>query len=341
MTSLTTKQKQKGGSRWTSDAETLAALDNLQAKVMSAATLPFVDSTGFKFLDSINANAEGARAQTRAAAIAREEGFEPLGAGASRLTVAVPGDPPAVAKLAYSYGSHGHNVQEAVFWLALPARIRQHIVPSLCLTPRLVLVQARAEVFAYAADGDNPGEDVPRAVTQSLESTEHAEKILACRRGMGFHSEPDEVRVDNFALYGGRVVAIDYAEKWRPIGPVWAWLLHELANGPITLDSPTRARCFDELFAGDGPTLSDNPPTMGRLAELAGGSPDEQPGSPKQRSILDVDARLWFMLAALIDKEPKRPVPPVRPKACRSRQERHRALSEQLAAIAGVPPEGS
>lgn len=275
-----------------------------------------------------------------AAALAREHGFRPVGCGSTRVAVEC-AEGGAVAKVAFDFRGLLYNVQEATSWLALPEPIRHHMAPSRVLTPALVLVQERADVI-----GPPLTESVQRDTWSEQVAAVEAvgELIEEAERGLGFQSAARWIRPDNWGLHCGRVVALDYAEKHRPIPAVWAWALHRLDGGPLWLDRAARNGLYEQL-AHSGVSVRDLP-TVLALARRAGVSPADtdpcpcgstaQPfGSCPGECAMYDDAASYVARRALIDKE----TPPARGPRDRMRprvKTAEEAIGACLAAAAGI-----
>jgi hypothetical protein len=149
-----------------------------------------------------------------AAKLVEAEGFEVVGWGTSRVAVGL-GE--RVAKVAHDFRGLAWNLQEASAWRTFPESLRQHLTPCHDLSPELVLVQERVEVLG-------PSWRTMVLLDSFLEERQEAvrrygEEMYACRAALGLESDsdPDKLRVDNFGLLDGRVVAIDYGDQFPPL----------------------------------------------------------------------------------------------------------------------------
>jgi hypothetical protein len=221
----------------------------------------------------------------RAVAMAREHGFKPIGGGSSRIAVELPRR--KVAKVAYTIPGLLHNLQEAIFWLIFPPPLNRWLTPCVRLLPSLVLVQERVEVVGtplidYFEATPRRRSELDRLEDRRLSHFE--EQILAFRQALYPGPPPEQVKIrpDNYGVRsGGLVVAIDYGEKWRPIGGAWAAVLRRLDAGSLELDSEARDWLAGEL---SGPPTghriggeTTGPDLLG-FAERAGAGPaDDDP----------------------------------------------------------------
>jgi hypothetical protein len=241
----------------------LRALEQLQAELLTDLAPEMATREGSDYEDLL----------LRAVARAEADGHAVLGAGSSRMAVETN---LGVAKLAYDYRGLVWNLQEAAAWLVLPRRMRAHLAPGVVLAPGLVLVQERVEPLSPTLI-----ESLRRdtSTVRAAAVQEYADAINGAWVAFGFGGAGDTVRLDNWGLHEGRVVTSDYGEIWRPLEPVWAWLLHRLREGPshggakfplrpVRLDRAERARLYRAFGRREVPGVAR--PTVLALAERAG-----------------------------------------------------------------------
>lgn len=210
---------------------------------------------------------DNATSSARAAAVAELWGFKVLGRGSSRLGIAGPDE--TVVKVAHTALGLAMNLHEMATWETFPESYRQHLAPCLTLTPELILTQRRVEVIGppggVCAD---PAMDDAREEARRL----FADRIKSCREELGLGGE-SELRLDNFGVLEGRVVAIDFGDQLPPLPSAWATLLG-----------------------------TDEPPTFRSLCERVGLNAENTEGCPCYcGGTWDVPG--WFPYACLLDAD--------------------------------------
>jgi hypothetical protein len=132
-------------------------------------------------------------------------------------------------KVAHTAFGLALNLHEMALWSAFPESFQRHLTPCLDLSPELILTQRRVQVIGPPLIA--PGED--RRKQQEEAHRLFADRIYACRAGLGLESDPNSwggsaptaLRLDNFGVHEGRVVMIDYGDQLPPAPGVWARLL--------------------------------------------------------------------------------------------------------------------
>jgi hypothetical protein len=173
----------------------------------------------------------------KAIGIAGRHGFEVIGGGSSRIAIPL-GD--VAAKLAWQPEGLLLNLNEAVTWLAADPKIRRYFTPGILLSPALVLLQERVEVCGPPLIdyiGLSTEEERQLDLERKLEHDGWKNDIVRLKAALGIKVDGTRWhRLDNFGIReNGRLVAIDFGEKWQPIEACWEIVLRRLENGPLPL----------------------------------------------------------------------------------------------------------
>lgn len=264
----------------TASAE-LEALERAQEKALRASSaMPGFGST--VGADGSIDDAEQMSKRVRLAlATVERAGFDVIGAGSTRIVVKLKDG--TAAKCAYTHLGLAHNFQEASLWLALPERVREHMAPSLLLSARLVLVQACGEGVTPGLPDylpATPGRKEKLRAQEAAALNLYSDRLAACRHGLGFTrpltpANRLHLRLDNFVVHGGRIVAVDYCEKFRAIPSAWAWLWHQwtASHRPLALTPDAR----DRFYASKAAFASAKLPSLFDLAARAGAAKKNGP----------------------------------------------------------------
>lgn len=328
----TGKSWRKTAARTSGGIKRIAALERLQLEALREVARQKTATT------SQEACARGVRSVL---AVAKRIGEPVEGCGSTRLGIDVgtAWQTPAIAKLAYDYCGPMFNLQEAATWLAFPERLRRHMAPTLVLTPKLVLIQRRVEVL-----GPTLPQTLDRASSfaeaDAATSPERAQvldqyerRITDALEVLGFPGGSVVIRrLDNWGVHNGEVVSIDTAEKWRPMWPVWAYLLKRLDDGPVWLDQDERKRLYRYFKRGKFAAV--NRPTVWNLAERAGIKAAKADPCPCGRAgpfgDCDRPCKLFVDAALLLEKELTLVEPP-------AYQPPPRTIEDVVLKMAGLP----
>lgn len=182
--------------------------------------------------------------------MARERGFKPLGIGSTRFAVEL--EDGTVAKLAYRFPGLLLNLQEAVFTLVFPRELTRHLTPCLALAPSLVLVQERVAAIG-ASLPESWGRDDKWFEQEHDRFGEQIAELRQVFSPTELEEDDASERLDNYGVRRGKLVSIDYGQKWYPLGAAVELVLERLKDGPLELDK-TAAEwlCEETLEALEG-----------------------------------------------------------------------------------------